>query len=162
MSRPSPLAGKQIIVARDMAMQAAFLGVHNEPAIHYTQGPQRWSGINGNKKAWRGQFPNYADCSAFVTWCLWQGLDHYHVRDVVNGLNWKAGYTGSMLEHGEVITKGHQLQRGDAVIYGPATNGTHTAIYVGGGKVISHGSEHGPNLCSINLGLPIKSIRRYI
>src|SRR3974390_1003156 len=113
MSRPSPLAGKQIIIARDMAMQAAFLGVHNQPAIHYTQGPRRWSGIDEYRKAWKGQFPSYADCSAFVTWCLWNGLDHFHIGDVVNGLNWKAGYTGTMLQHGEIITEGHSLMRGD-------------------------------------------------
>jgi hypothetical protein len=52
--------------------------------------------------------------------------------------------------------------RADAIIYGPSSTGTHTAIYVGGEKVISHGGEDGPNLCNMRLGLPIMSIRRYI
>ena len=40
---------------------------------------------------WRGEFPRYADCSALVTWILWQGLGHFRVPDVVNGANWHAG-----------------------------------------------------------------------
>lgn len=156
----SGLSPADQIVARNMACGAAALGLHNEPALHYTQGPARWEGIDRNLKAWRGQFPHFADCSAFVTWCIWNGLDHFHVRDTVNGLGWRAGYTGTMLEHGRRVTG--QLMRADAVIYGTGWPGEHTAIYVGGGLVVSHGSEAGPRLEPVHLGMPILSIRRYI
>ena|SRR5271165_109035 len=162
MGRISGLKGNQIIIARDMAMQAAFLGLNNEPNIHYTEGSARWQGINLHRKAWRGEYPNWADCSSFVTWCLWNGLDHFHRPDVVNGLKWQAGYTGTMLTHGEVIRGKSWLMRGDAIIYGSSWPGQHTAIYIGNDRVISHGSEAGPNLLPMHYREDILGVRRYI
>jgi cell wall-associated NlpC family hydrolase len=144
-------------------MQAAFLGLAHAPEIHYTQGPRRWDGINRDYKAWRGEYPIYADCSAFATWCLWNGLDHYGVRDTVNDSDWQAGYTGTMLEHGKVIVHEENVLQGDLVLYGvPGTTGKHVAICVGGGKVISHGSEGGPYLLEIHYRSDVIDIRRYI
>lgn len=145
--------------AVNMALQAAVLGFHHQPAIHYTQGPERWQGINNHRKAWRGEYPTQADCSAYVTWCLWNGLDHFHVRDTVNGQGWRAGYTGTMLEHGQRV--GSPLP-GDAVIYGSSWPGEHTALYTGGGLVVSHGSEAGPMLIPWRYRPDVLSIRRYI
>lgn len=84
----------QRTLARDRAVQAALLGLHHAPAIHYTQGAERWEGISKHKVARKGQFPTHADCSAFATWCLWNGL-HLGLgvkADVVNGESWNAGY----------------------------------------------------------------------
>lgn len=161
-SRPSGLEGRKIVIARDMTMQAAALAMKNEPAVHYTQGGARWEGIDKHLKAWRGQYPRFADCSSFATWCIWNGLDHYHVRDVVNNAGWKAGYTGTMLNNGWRVPGGRQLMRGDCVIYGTRWPGVHTALYIGGGKCISHGSERGPHLVGVNNGMPILGFRRYI
>jgi cell wall-associated NlpC family hydrolase len=149
--------------ARRLAMQAAFLGLAHAPVVHYTQGPRRWDGINRNLKAWRGQYPTFADCSAFATWCIWNGLDHYGVRDTVNASNWQAGYTGTMLEHGKVVQHEENVLQGDLVLYGNrGTSGKHVAICVGGGKVISHGSEGGPYLLPIHYRSDVIDIRRYI
>lgn len=158
----SGLAPIEKIKARDLAMQAAALGLHNSAQVHYTQGPQRWEGIAGQAKAWRGQYPKHADCSAFVTWCLWNGLDHFHVGDVVNGEEWRAGYTGTLLDNGVSVVHAGNFQRGDVVLYGAGAPGEHTALYVGGGKVISHGSEAGPFLLDMHYRPDFLDLRRYI
>jgi hypothetical protein len=155
----SGLSRDQARNATNMALQAAVLGYHHRASIHYTEGGQRWSGINGHKKAWRGQYPPFADCSAFVTWALWNGLDHYHIRDVVNRLAWRAGYTGTMLEHGRKVDSPFP---GCAIIYGSGYPGAHTALYTGGGLVVSHGSEPGPMLIPWRYRSDVLSIRSYI
>ena len=137
--------------ARKRAVQAALLGYHNRSRIHYSQnGSLRWYGIDRHRNASQGEYPRTADCSGFTTWCLWQGLYlAYDKPDVVNGYHWRAGYTGTQIEHGRRVTAGGML-RGDLVFY--ASRGsipTHVAICVGrrsdGRKmVISHGSESGP------------------
>lgn len=145
--------------AVNMTLQAAVLAYHHAPVIHYTQGSQRWQGIDLGKKAWRGEFPTEADCSSFGTWCLWNGLDHFHHSDTVNGQKWQAGYTGTMLNHGQRVTK---PLPGDLIIYGNRWPGEHVAVYTGGGLVVSHGSEGGPYLLPWHYRSDILSIRRYI
>lgn len=146
--------------AVDLSLQAAVLGLHNAPAIHYTQGELRWQGIDRLRVASEGAYPNYADCSAYVTWCLWNGL-HVHLghTDIVNGEHWLAGYTGTLLEHGERVSA---PTPGDAVIYGTAWPGEHTALYTGGGLVVSHGSEAGPLLLPVHYRSDVLEYRRYI
>lgn len=162
MSSVSGLSASHRIRARDLAMQAAYLGLRNAGALHYTQGGRRWDGINKNLKAWRGQYPKYADCSSFVTWCLWNGLDHYGVRDVVNGAAWKAGFTGTQMRHGKQVKKRSNMLRGDLVLYGPSPNAEHVAIYIGDGLVISHGSEAGPFKLSMDYRSDLNQVRRFI
>ena len=165
------LNAKQKQTARNIARRAALLGQHHAPAIHYTQSPTRWQGISDTRFSEKGEFPNYADCSAFVTWCLWNALFvKFKQADVVNGQNWKAGYTGTMLNHGSVVRNKSDVRWGDAVIYGrPGTTGEHTAIIVRVGtprgsdlRVISHGSEGGPYWLPYNYRSDIMCIRRYI
>jgi hypothetical protein len=153
--------------ARAMVLQAAYLGLSRAPSLHYTQGSRRWEGIDEDMRAWRGECPNYADCSAFATWCLWQGLWHFGVRDVVNGQNWTAGYTGTMLAHGKVVKFEQDYLVGDCALYGvPGTTGEHTAVFVGfkGSMpyVISHGSEAGPFLLPMHYRTDVICVRRYI
>lgn len=162
MASASGLSDKHRIRARDLAMEAAHLGLRNARAIHYTQGARRWDGINKNLKAWQGEFPTYADCSSFATWCLWNGLDHYGVRDTVNGQNWRAGYTGTMLTHGKRVVHKDNWLRGDLLIYGRGAPGAHVAIYIGGGKAISHGSEGGPYLVRWDYRRDLLAVRRCI
>lgn len=156
------------IVARDRAVQAALLGLHHAPELHYTQGPQRWEGIDQHKVARHGEFPRHADCSAFATWCLWNALHlPFGLGDIVNGQGWKAGYTGTLAQHGRRVSDERHALRGDLVLYGPAPTFEHVAIIVGhekGGRhlVVSNGSERGPFLLPFNYRSDVGQIRRYI
>ena len=59
-----------------------------------------------------GQTPWTADCSAFTTWCLWNGLYvAYGKPDVVNGLHWDDGFTGTQIQHGRKTTAGGMMKR---------------------------------------------------
>lgn len=170
MSSVSGLSRDHRIRARDRAVQAATLALHHAPLIHYSQGSRRWDGIHLHKNARVGQYPNYADCSAFASWCVWNGLElsGFTDRDLVNGTNWTGGFTGTMLAHGKAVTHLGNVQRADCVIYGHGGSGEHTAIIVGvrasDGKpmVVSHGSEAGPLFLPFDYRGDIMSIRRYI
>ena len=152
--------------ARERAASAALLGYRNRGRVHYTQGSARWSGIKGKRNSRQGEYPFQADCSAYVTWCLWNALYlPHHKPDVVNGAAWRAGFTGTQVSHGRGI-KATQMLAGDLVFY--ASSGrtpTHVAICVGerGGRkmVVSHGSESGPLYVPWNYRRVVQC-RRYI
>lgn len=154
--------------ARLAAADAAWLAYNHRSRVHYTQGARRWEGIKDTRYSAKDQYPNYADCSAFATWCIWNGLYVlYKKKDVVNAAAWKAGYTGTMIEHGKPIRYVKNVLTGDCVIYGSSrTNTKHTAIVVskrnGVPMVISHGSEGGPYFLPYNYRSDIVAIRRYI
>jgi hypothetical protein len=156
----SGLSSHHVRQAVNLTLQAAVLGYHHAPAISYTQGDLRWQGIDRRRDASRGEYPNYADCSAYATWCYWNGL-HLHTghSDIVNGEHWQAGYTGTMLEHGRHVSRPIP---GDAVIYGTSWPGEHVALYTGAGLVVSHGSEAGPFLLPWRYRSDVLEIRRYI
>jgi cell wall-associated NlpC family hydrolase len=163
MPSTSGLGYEQRIRCRDRVVQAARLAAAHEPQVHYTMGSQRWQGISKGLNAAHGQFPTQADCSSFVTWCLWNGLYlRYGLGDTVNGHDWKAGYTGTLLDHGRRVLQTSQALRGDLVFY---DNPRHVAIIVsrvnGVPRVISHGSEGGPSNRVISYR-PIMQIHRYI
>jgi hypothetical protein len=160
---PTGLNARDRIRARDLAVRAAALALNNAGAIEYSMDiRKRWDPIKRNRKAFRGQFGRFQDCSSFATWCLWNGLDHFGVGDIVNGARFQRGFTGTMTAHGRQVSRGDAL-RGDCVFYCKA--GTreinHVALYVGGGMVISHGSEPGPSKLRMDYR-PIAQIRRYI
>jgi hypothetical protein len=165
---PGTLDKRERGEARDSAVQAALLGYRNRDKIHYTQGGQRWEGIAKGLNARQGEFPRYADCSSFATWCLWNGMYlPYRESDTVNGAAWKAGYTGTLLEHGRRVASPSKAFKADLVLYGrPGTSGAHVAIVVGrkNGQlmVVSHGSEGGPYYIPYNYRSDIICIRRYI
>jgi hypothetical protein len=151
MAATSGLSRSDRLLCRDRVVAAALLAYHNAGGVHYTQGSRRWDGIKLDRRAVRGQFPAHSDCSSFATWCLWNGLYlRFHIRDIVNGHDWKAGYTGTMRDHGKRVGNiPHDLLRGDCVFY-PG----HVAIVVGRKNgvpmVVSHGSEGGPYNCRYN------------
>lgn len=161
------LTKTQRLRARDRAVNAAWLAYNRKSTLHYTQGNLRWQGIRGGHNARRGQCPQYADCSSLATWCLWNGLYlGFDQGDGVNGLNWKAGYTGTLLNHGKPVAKLANVLRGDLVLYGSGAPGSHVAIVVGVKNgvpmVISHGSEAGPFYVPYNYRSDVLQIRRYI
>lgn len=140
--------------------QAAVLGLHHAPQIHYTQSAARWQGIAEHKVAIHDQYPTEADCSAFAAWVLWNALYiTFKHTDTVNGQRWEAGYTGTLLEHGRSVDAPIP---GDLVIYGTGFPGEHVACYTGGGLVVSHGSEAGPLLLPVHYRPDVLSYRRYI
>lgn len=151
----SGLTAPQRHEARKIAVQAALLSLHHAPKVHYTQGPQRWSGIAHRLVAAKGEYPTEADCSSSVSWWLWNALHHHFgLPDIVNGDRWNGGYTGTLAQHGRQVQHLHNVIRGDVVLYGPAPTFEHTAMVVGHEHgvpvVVSHGSEAGPFLLPFN------------
>jgi cell wall-associated NlpC family hydrolase len=151
--------------ARHIAVRAAQLALAHAPIVHYTQSPSRWEGIARGLRVDRDQFPKNADCSSFTSWCLWNGLKvRFGIGDTVNGANWTGGFTGTMLEHGKPVTNVARAKLGDLVLYGRVGNtaSQHVAIHVGGGMVISHGSEAAPFKLRWNYRSDVIGFRRYI
>lgn len=132
----TPKTMRQNIVA------AARLGYVNRDQIHYTQGSQRMEGVT--EELHPPRFPHWADCSSFVTWCYWASGE----RDP-NGRGYNGtGYSGTLLQHGKE-TK--EARVGDIVFYGHSRSDiNHVTVYVGNGRVVSHGQESGPQLYSID------------
>ncbi|MEA2244397.1 MAG: hypothetical protein QOD24_3953 [Solirubrobacteraceae bacterium] len=147
---------------RSAAIEAAVVALRHRNAVHYTQGSRRWDGIHRGKLGSRGQYPAYADCSSFVTWCLWNGMRIHRRPDTVNGHGWGAGYTGTLITHGTRVSSERSILPGDLVLYGSRGRATHVAICIGGGLVISHGSEAGPFKLPLHYRRDVMQIRRYI
>lgn len=167
MSYQSPLGfdgAHQRRAIRHKAYKAAMLGVQHKAQMRYSEGWDRWSGIAHDRRAYKHEFPAVADCSAFVTWCLWDATRAERSGDFVNGLGWDGGYTGTMTRNGvEVAEK--DLITADAVFYGGShAIPAHVAIYIGDGKVVSHGLQGDPRVYPLNLNgaLSINQFRRYI
>jgi len=58
----------------------------------------------------------------------------------LNGENWSAGYTGTLIEHGRNVDVDEaSLKVGDLCFYYHPMH--HVAIYVGGGMVVTHGMD---------------------
>lgn len=137
-----------------------MLAWRNRARVHYTQGSARWQGIQTGRRSASGQYPNYADCSSIDSWYLWDATRPSGLGDFVNGVGWSGGFTGTMVQHGQLIAKPELL--GDQVFYGgtPSRPG-HVATYVGRGLVVSHGQEAGPLLLAWNYR-PVNQVRRFV
>lgn len=162
----SGLSKENRLQARRSTVKAAVLAFNNAPAVHYTQDAvKRWEGISKSLRSSRGDFPRNADCSSFATWCLWNGLKaRFGVRDTVNNLNWRGGFTGTMHNCGKRVIHQQNWLLADCVLYGivgqPRTH--HVGVHVGDGWVISHGSEGGPYKLRWNYRADVLAVRRYI
>jgi CHAP domain len=158
LARDDPVKRFRVRVVR-----SALLGRLHAAEVHYTSGPRRWDGITNRCRAHLGRFPRFADCSSYVTWCIWDALGGPNAGpDVVNGQSWKGGYTGTMKQNGRRVPRGLANARpGDLVLYGPGT-GKHVTIVVGTDKVVSHGSEAGPHLLKPDYRPDVAEVRRYV
>jgi hypothetical protein len=67
--------------------------------------------------------------------------------------------TGTLCQHGHAVAS---PQPGDLVFYGSGAPWHHVAVYVGGGRVVSHGSEGGPFLEAMDYRGDRGQIRRYV
>jgi cell wall-associated NlpC family hydrolase len=101
--------------------------------------------------------PAWEDCSSFATWCYWAAG-----APDPNGLGYNGfGYTGTQILCGRETA---EPRPGDLCFYGPLRDRiTHVAIYVGNGRVVSHGRERGPELYgSISYRPDLQQIRAYV
>jgi len=101
---------------------------------HYTQGGSRWIGITN--RVYPPAAPTYSDCSSAATWCYW--TQYGNGPDFINGQQWRAGYTGTMLDHGTVVSVANAKAGDLCFYYNPVS---HVAIYIGNLRVVSHGSD---------------------
>lgn len=141
---------------RRLIVAAAFLGYQNRDNIHYTQGSLRMQGVR--QKLMPPKYPNYEDCSSFSTWTYWTS-GHPDPNNLgYNGY----GYTGTLYSNGKIVSLSG-IKAGDLVFYGVQSPNVpaHVAIYVGEGRVVSHGSEIGPLLLEVTYRKPIVGIRTY-
>eukprot|EP00762_Andalucia_godoyi_P007866 ANDGO_01285.mRNA.1 hypothetical protein len=133
----------------------AAMALYNQRGSEiYTEGSQRWSGITD--RVYPPSAPKYSDCSSAATWAYW--TVYGKGPDFLNGENWSAGYTGTLMQHGRSVSLG-SAQVGDLVMYGNPVS--HTAIYIGGGRVISHGEDPVCD-CPIDYRSDRSDIRSYI
>lgn len=140
---------------RRAIVATAMLGYAHRSTIHYTQTSLRMWGVRNNVQP--PKVPPYEDCSSFSTWCYFVA----GVKDP-NGFGYGGwGYTGTLIEHGRKIEP-RDLKRGDLVFYGRATVPSHVAVFVGDGRVISHGSEVGPLLLPRTYRSDLHSCRTYV
>lgn len=112
----------------------ALWGYNSRGSIHYLQSrPMNY--MNDLK-----HLPVWEDCSAFFTKCCkFAGF-----KDP-NGFGYNgAGYTGTIAAHGTRLSDISQAKPGAAVLYGSPPGYEHVAAYIGGGRIVSHGSEGGP------------------
>jgi cell wall-associated NlpC family hydrolase len=142
---------------RRAIVAAAMLGYAHRSTIHYTMGPLRMWGVKNKVRP--PKVPPYEDCSSFATWCYWVAgaKDPNGPAFNFNGY----GYTGTQIQAGRSIST-TRLKRGDLVFYGRRSVPSHVAIYVGDGRVVSHGSEVGPLLLSRTYRSDFHSARTYL
>ena len=136
----------------DDVVAEAYYGVAQQGRLVYTQRRPMPSSLHSSDA------DDGVDCSTFVTLCYKAG----GLPDP-NGQNYNGwGYTGTLWSHGSPVGM-HELVPGDLVFYGSMRNGEpgHVAIYVGGGYVISFGSEPGPRKVSVYYRTDIRGARRY-
>lgn len=133
---------------RNKIVAYALWGYNNRGAMHYAQ--YRPMDYLGSLK----HLPIWNDCSEFVTKAYKSaGAPDPNGRRF-NGL----GYTGDELKNGKAVSLS-SARPGDLAHYGP---NKHVAIYIGNGKVISHGSEGGPYLLPLKYRGDFYQVRSYL
>ena len=142
---PGPLSPVEVTETRRVIMRAALLGVKLHRTMTYTEDSRRWSGIASARRSILDEVPPFSDCSSFATWCYWDATRWLALPDIVNGEHWQAGYTGTMIQHGEAVPIADALV-GDLIFYGAVTLPYHVAICAGGGNVVSMGRQGAPEL----------------
>jgi cell wall-associated NlpC family hydrolase len=154
----------------ERAVRAALLGHKHRDKLNYTQDPKkRWDGITRGRRSKNGQFPAWADCSSFVTWCYWDALGGPDAgADIINGGEWRWGNTDSQIQHGRKVSIA-QARPGDLAFYTRKGRIGHVAIVVGRDSVVSHGTPEandppfaGPYMNRLNYDGTLNHIRRYV
>lgn len=134
----------------DKIVRIALYAYSQRDVIHYSQDFARRMSDFGPPP----NVPNYTDCSGLATWV-------YKCAGAPdpNGFGYNGyGYTGTMTAHGTKVSLA-SLRKGDLIFYGFPVS--HVAIYIGGGRVVSHGSEPGPLLLNMYYRSDVNHARRY-
>lgn len=139
------------LTLRDRVANEATWGYNNRGRISYRQERPMRSLKSGHK------LPQVHDCSGYATACyLRAGAPD------PNGMGYSGyGYTGTLSTKGRSVSLA-AARPGDLVFYGSGWPYTHVAIYVGFGKVISHGSNKGPYLLAVDYRGDRRVIRSYL
>lgn len=168
MARVSGLNDRQARYARSLLVKSAELMANHKSNIDYSQGSNRMEALRRHKTVTKNQYPATADCSSTVYWMLWDALKRpYGVRDVVCRCDWDPNgviYTGTQYKNGKAVVHDKNLKIGDLIFYGDQGGGIpeHVAMYIGGGKVFSHGSMGGPYILGLDYRSDRRMSRRYI
>lgn len=171
MSSYSGLNARDRATARRLFIKGVEVLMAHPAGLHYSQNMQlRWEGIDKKIVPWtrtgqvNGKYPKHGDCSSTVTYLLWLALhNHFHLADIVNRLDWQAGYTGTLIDHGKTVKDWSRLKVGDLIIYGSSVSNTeHVAGSIGGRRAFSHGSEAGPFIVDFEYRGDIVAIKRFI
>lgn len=168
--RVSGLSDDHAAHARNIITRQASVMVRHKTEIRYSQGANRQVGVRQRMSILDGHFPKTCDCSSTSWWQLWDAIHrNYHVNDIVcrTGPHWDPNglvYTGSMYQHGKAVIHDKNLKIGDLIFYGDQGGGIpeHVAVYVGGGKVFSHGSDGGPYILDLDYRNDRRMSRRFI
>lgn len=150
----------QLVDARHRLKRAAMFAYSTAP-WHYA-GPgapsawiaKRMEGVRDGIMP--SEHPMFEDCSSGYTWLCFVS----HIPDP-NGRGYDGqGYTGTMIGAGKKVAK---PDVGDAVFYGDPKLPFHVAMYLGDGRVWSHGAEGGPFVHAQDLhDLEICEFRSYV
>lgn len=147
MSRAPQTQG--IVNLRERVVSEAIWGYNNAWRIYYAQVRPYYD---------RGHaLPQTLDCSSFSTVVYKRAGAPDPNHFLYNGL----GYTGTLSAHG-IWVASSQARPGDLVFYGSGFPWHHVAIYVGNGRVVSHGSNSGPHLCYMDYRSDRGQIRSYL
>lgn len=164
-TRVSGLSDEHASHARALISKSAHVMVTHKNEIRYSQGSDRWVGIQLKMSITDGRFPKTCDCSSAAQWMLWDALARpYGVHDLVSHSHWAYGYTGSQYRNGKAVIKDRNLKIGDFIFYGDQGGGIpeHVAVYVGGGMVFSNGSMAGPYILRLDYRKDRRMARRFI
>ena len=136
---------------RALVVNEATWGYNNRGSIHYRQFRPMQTIDMGHR------LPQSLDCSEFATVCYRRA----GCSDP-NGRGFDAlGYTGTLSVRGQLVST-NQARPGDLVFYGNGWPYSHVAVYVGFGRVISHGSDSGPSLVPLDYRGDRRQIRSYL
>lgn len=162
-NRYSGLTDPQAARARADLVLGCDMLLDHAPEVNYTEGPQRWSAISEGLRFAEGKYLTEGDCSSTVTWLLWNVLHtSFGLDDIVNGEDWKAGYTGTLAQHGKPVMWDTNVEIGDVILYGTAWPYVHCTMALSNSECFSHGSQAGPFRESIDYRPDRKMIRRFI
>lgn len=167
--RVSGLSDDHAAHARHLMILQANLMVRNKWSVSYSQKADRMVGVRSRLSIVRGQYPRTCDCSSTAYWMHWDAVHRpYGTRDLlVVGPDWnpnKTIYTGTMYHNGKAVIHDANLKIGDLIFYGYQGGGIpeHVAVYIGGGKVFSHGSSAGPYILDLDYRSDRRMSRRFI